>query len=205
MMSRPIQLMQLDAAKAKQPSLAPWIPEEYAAVIGKLALTMGWLEHDLVALLATIETCNGAPSAPIPMGLGRRIKRLKMSLLGVSLAKAPSLVCYVRSLVERIEDQEWKRNFLIHGKMKAVLKARVVEGKRPEIDSLLEVTARHHKRLVTETFTSDQIDDVYHEAAHLWGLLRASIEQPECPVVIELSDWNVWRQMMAIAPPQLAT
>ncbi|MDP9044020.1 MAG: hypothetical protein M3O01_04365 [Pseudomonadota bacterium] len=57
--SNGIRILGTDPAKAKHPAVNPWVPEEFAGPIGKVVLTLNWLEQDLVALLRSIEAHNG--------------------------------------------------------------------------------------------------------------------------------------------------
>ncbi len=109
--SNGIRILGTDPAKAKHPAVNPWVPEEFAGPIGKVVLTLNWLEQDLVALLRSIEAYNGTTLGEVPMALGKRVARFKVALGGAPFSHAASLAAYFLSLMKRIEADEWKRNF----------------------------------------------------------------------------------------------
>lgn len=81
--------------------------------------------------------------------------------LSACFSHAPDLMARLTALSADSEPLQIKRNVLVHGQIALQI--------GPHEEPRLTAVGRHRGRQIIETFSTDQIDDLYYEIIHLAG------------------------------------
>ncbi len=76
-----------------------------------------------------------------------------------------------------------------------MLRVSVVDEKRAELEERLAVTSWREGVWLSYYFSPDDIDDTFHEIAHLWGCLHELLFSDARPQSAPEAEWRIWVTM----------
>jgi hypothetical protein len=198
----------IDRWKLRNPSALLLIPAEFPAEIGKVTFAWSFFE---TAFEGGLEAFTAAHAIPEDKWRGwsfRRRRTLFRELLGKTFGDCPNVLAYGEEIATASEPLYLKRNLVVHGR----LQFEFVSGPDGQLVKLA-CSGRQNRRLVRESFTKDELDDLFYEIAHLMGRLNClltgdiglpptSPETPKLRAFLETNHPLGPLQRMHAPPPQ---
>jgi hypothetical protein len=157
----------IDRFKLKQPSFIPLLPDEFFPAIGKVAVMWGHLETIFEGLLTALADAEGLKEADWRF-LNFRKKRTKLRELWETHLSplCPQITQHLDLLLGELDAPYQRRNLAVHGQM--MIEFGAVDGKGV---AKLVCTGRYNGKQLKESFTANDLDDLFYQIANLTGRL----------------------------------
>lgn len=156
------------------------IPAVFPAEIGKITFAWSFFETAFEGALEALGAANSVPEDKWRGWSFRRRRTMFWELLNKSFADCPTVLTCGETIATHGARLYLKRNLIVHGKLEMEL---INEGGVQLVK--LRCTGRQNRRPVTESFTADQLDNLFYEIAHLMGhlncLLTGDVGLPTSP------------------------
>jgi hypothetical protein len=204
--SNSIAIMSYDKSKAKRPFSAPPIPDDFCGWIGKLAITWAMVELAIDDFIRAFHSVLYAPPrSNWERGNFKRRKELCRDMFKSVCANCPSFEQEVRSILADAADLHWRRNTLLHGRLKSKLWVVDPAADPVRIKASLTATTRHNGQPVALTFDTAGVEDLFYKIANVAGRLT-TLATPDSGVPGASSPDTVWwRDFLVSNHPNLPT
>jgi len=181
----------LDTWKLRNPSFVPLLPAEFMPVTGRVAVMWGHFETIFEGLLIALAKAEGLAEADWRSANFRKKRALLRELWETHLLPiCPRVTQELDAIFPDIEPLYVRRNLAVHGQMSTAFD--VEDGRGV---ARLICVGRHRGREIRESFSSDQLDDLFYAVAHLAGRLARIAQgnplsvRPPSPEILFLRDF----------------
>jgi hypothetical protein len=164
----------------KRPSAPIMLSSVLAVLIGRIVLTWSSFERQFDDLLAAILRANGTDEPNWNTRSFRRRRQLMRAEAAKFFSAHPEINGYIRNIFHDTVELQESRNFIAHGKIwiKVETGEYTPAGDLPGRITLIfirESRGGPHK----QEFTSEQLETLFYDLAHLTGRLGAIILNAE--------------------------
>jgi len=150
----------IDTWKLKLPSVYLALPPEFINHVGGVVIAWGMFDKAFEDFLTAVLAHTGNAYKGWQFFSFEQRRGIFETELPLCFAEAPTIMALLKDLIADSYPLQIKRNVLVHGTITLQ-----INPERP----LLIATGKYKKQEITETFTSDQIDDFYYAIIHLAG------------------------------------
>jgi hypothetical protein len=159
----------IDTWKLKLPSVYLALPAEFINHVGGIVIAWGMFDKAFEDFLTAILAHTGSIYKGWQFFSFEQRRGIFETEFPLCFSNAPTVMTLLSALIADSYPLQIKRNVLVHGSITLQ-----INPERP----LLIAIGEHKKQPVTETFTTDQIDDLYYAILHLAGRM-AQFVRPE--------------------------
>jgi hypothetical protein len=200
--------MSYDKTRAPSPFRAVAIPDLFCPWIGKIAVTWSFFENALDNFILALSKASGGPAEKEWMRQNfKKRSKLFRELAGSVFSANPELVGSLVAISIDAGELQWKRNFLLHGRLRSVLK---LVHTHPTLEDLhieasLFAKSRHNGKELEISFDEKALEDLFYGIAHVSGRLEEMSSLNSHPPKLTSDDIFQLRAFLVANHPSLPT